>query len=79
MTTQLKRNAQYFAESLEKDKGLVLSASEVLDKNYDAMTKERIRLKDHSGKSRGTTWLVIGLVVGVTMACLWMFLLIRIT
>ncbi|KAF8513138.1 hypothetical protein BU17DRAFT_95631 [Hysterangium stoloniferum] len=79
MTAQLKRNAQHFAESLEKDKGVVLSASETLEKNYDTMARERIRLKDHSGKSRGTTWLVIAAVVGVAIAFVFTFLVIRIT
>ncbi|OBZ70579.1 hypothetical protein A0H81_09277 [Grifola frondosa] len=43
MATQLKRNAQHFAGSLEKDKAVVLEAQEKLERNHDVMTKERVR------------------------------------
>jgi Membrane fusion protein Use1 len=79
MATQLKRNAQQFSDSLDKDKSLVLSAADVLEKNYDSMTKERVRLRDHSGKSSGTTWMVFGALLVVSIAWVFMFFIIRLT
>ncbi|KAF8578030.1 hypothetical protein K439DRAFT_1363316 [Ramaria rubella] len=79
MATQLKRNTQFFSESLDKDKTLVQSAAEVLEKNYDSMTKERVRLKDHRGKSFGTTWMVFGSLLAVSIAWIFMFFIIRLT
>jgi len=79
MATQLKRNAVHFSESLDKDKSLVQSASEALEKNYDAMTASRTRLKQHTGKSWGTTWLVYGGLVAVCIAWVFMFFIIRLT
>lgn len=79
MATQLKRNAQHFSDSLDKDKTLVQSAAEVLEKNYDTMTKERVRLRDHRGKSFGTTWMVFGALLMVSVAWVVMFFVIRVT
>jgi Membrane fusion protein Use1 len=79
MATQLKRNAQHFSESLDKDKSLVQSAADVLEKNYDTMTKERVRLRDHRGKSFGTTWMVFGALLVVSIAWVCMFFIIRFT
>lgn len=79
MATQLKRNAVHFSESLDRDKSVVQSASEALEKNYDAMTATRVRLKEHSGKSWGTTWIVYGGLVAVSVAWVFMFFIIRLT
>jgi hypothetical protein len=79
MATQLKRNALHFSESLDKDKSFVQSASEAIEKNYDTMTKERTRLRDHTSKSSGTTWMVFGALAAVSVAWVFMFFIIRFT
>ena len=79
MATQLKRNAQHFSDSLDKDKSLVQSAAEALEKNYDTMTKERVRLRDHGGKSFGTTCMVFGALLVVSIAWVSMLFVIRLT
>lgn len=79
MATQLKRNALHFATSLENDKGVVLEAQEKLERNYDVMTKERIRLRDHHSKSWGTTWItILSIVVAIIGFVLTLFV-IRLT
>lgn len=79
MAEQLKRNTQYFSESLGKDKALVQTAAEALDKNYDSLSKEGQRLKTHSKKSFWTTWIVIAAVLVGCLAWIMMFIIIRIT
>ncbi|KII92205.1 hypothetical protein PLICRDRAFT_464542 [Plicaturopsis crispa FD-325 SS-3] len=59
MATQLKRNAMHFSESLARDQAVVDEAQEKLEGNYDVMKKERVRLRDHRGKSGSTTCLVL--------------------
>ena len=71
MATQLKRNAEHFSQTLEKDNALLLTTSQKIEENYDAMGKARVMLKDLTGKSGGTTWLVMAIVacvVGVFVA-----------
>ena len=79
MATQLKRNAVHFSESLDKDKSLVQSASEALEKNYDTMAGARVRLGDHRGKSFGTTWMAFGALAAISIAWVFMFFIIRFT
>ncbi|KAL0957063.1 hypothetical protein HGRIS_003161 [Hohenbuehelia grisea] len=64
MATQLRRNAVHFSETLAKDQALVKEAEEKLEGNFDVMKRERVRLRDHSGKSGSTTCLVIASVIG---------------
>ncbi|KAL4246616.1 USE1 family protein [Abortiporus biennis] len=79
MATQLKRNTMHFAASLEKDKDVVLDAQGKLDKNFDVMTKERVRLRDHSSKSWGTTWITLLSVIVALVGFILTFFVIRIT
>lgn len=79
MAAQLKRNAIHFATSLEKDKAVVLEAQEKVERNYDVMTKERVRLRDHRSKSWGTTWLVILSLVVALVGFMLTFFVIRLT
>ena len=79
MATQLKQNAMHFSESLNKDRALVQSASDALERNHDTMTRERVRLRDHRGKSFGTTWMIFGALATVSAAWLFMFFIIRFT
>lgn len=79
MAKQLKRNAMHFSESLEKDKAVLKDTEEKLDVNYDSLGKERIRLRDHRGKSGGTTCLVIMSIIIVIISFAVMLLVIRIT
>jgi SNARE protein 1 len=79
MAEQLKRNAMHFADSLEKDKGALKETEDRLDVNYDSLGKERIRLRDHRGKSKGTTWLVIVSIVVVLASFIVMLFIMRIT
>ncbi|KAI0708935.1 hypothetical protein C8T65DRAFT_649434 [Cerioporus squamosus] len=79
MATQLKRNAIHFAGALEKDKAVVLETQEKLERNHDVMSKERVRLRDHSSKSWGTTWITILSLLVVLVGFVMTFLIIRIT
>ena len=79
MVVQLKRNALHFSETLEKDKAIVEEAQQKLEGNFDVMQKERIRLRDHRGKSGSTTWLVVGIVLTVALLFVMIVLLIRLT
>jgi len=79
MAAQLKRNALHFADSLDKDKALVLEAEQKLERNHDVMKKERLRVRDHRSKSWGTTWIVILSVVVAAVGFVLTFFVIRIT
>ena len=79
MAEQLKRNAIHFSESLEKDKAVLKDAEEKLDVSYDSLGKERVRLRDHRGKSSGTTCLVIMSIVVVLISFIVMLFVIRVT
>lgn len=79
MATQLKRNALHLAEKLETDKGVVEGAKAKIEQNYDVMTKERVRLRDHRSKSWGTTWLVMLSMVVAVVGFLLAFCVIRLT
>ncbi|KAJ3568784.1 hypothetical protein NP233_g5492 [Leucocoprinus birnbaumii] len=77
MAAQLKRNAQHFANSLEEEKPLVEMTSEKLEENFGTMLKERIRLRDFRLKSKGSTWMVIGIVIAVLLLFVVMVGVIR--
>jgi len=79
MATQLRRNAVHFSDTLAKDQDLVKETQEKLEGNYDVMKRERVRLRDHRGKSGSTTCLVVASIVGVLVVFFLMFLLIRLT
>lgn len=79
MATQLKRNALHFSNSLANDAALVNTLDEKLERNYDVMKKERVRLRDHRGKSLGTTCLVMSSVVGVVAVFIVMVGIMRVT
>ncbi|KAH8107658.1 hypothetical protein BXZ70DRAFT_2744 [Cristinia sonorae] len=79
MATQLKRNALHFSNSLEKDKAVVQGAQEKLERNYDVMTKERKRLRDHHSKSWGTTWITILSIAVAIIGFFLTFFVIRFT
>lgn len=79
MAAQLKRNALHFADSLDKDKNVIESAQEKLESNLGGMKGERTRLRDHSGKSSHTTWMVVGSLLTVVLAWVFMFFIIRLT
>ena len=79
MATQLKRNAIHFAGSLEKDKAVVQDAQEKMERNYDGMTKERVRLRDHRSKSWGTTGIVILSLIVAVIDYFMTFFVIRMT
>jgi len=79
MATQLKRNAVHFADSLEKDKSLLLDTQEKLERNHDVMKKERLRVRDHRSKSWGTTWIVLLSIVVAAVGFVLTFLVIRVT
>lgn len=79
MATQLKRNAQHFSESLDKDKALVQETQEKLERNHDVMSKERVRVRDHHSKSWGTTWLVMLSMLVALVGFILTFFVIRLT
>jgi SNARE protein 1 len=47
--------------------------------NYDVMKRERVRLRDHRGKSIGTTCLTITSILVVTVAFVVMLFILRFT
>lgn len=79
MATQLKRNALHFSNSLEKDKALVQETQEKLERNFDVMSKERVRLRDHRSKSWGTTWIVVLSMLVAVIGFVLTFFVIRFT
>ncbi|KIP04625.1 hypothetical protein PHLGIDRAFT_15089 [Phlebiopsis gigantea 11061_1 CR5-6] len=79
MATQLRRNAQHFASSLDADKAVVQAAQEKIERNHDVMQTERVRLRDHHTKSWGTTWITVLSMVVVVAGFLISFFVIRIT
>lgn len=79
MATQLKRNAIHFSESLAKDQAVVEETQQKLEGNFDVMNKERVRLRDHRGKSGSTTCLVMLSVITVSGLFVLMVSLIRFT
>lgn len=79
MASQLKANAVHFSETLAKDQNIVRETEEKLSENYDSLSKERTRLKDHSAKSRGTSCLVFLSIIVVIVGFFLTFFVIRIT
>ncbi|KAF8634271.1 hypothetical protein AX17_004228 [Amanita inopinata Kibby_2008] len=79
MAVQLKRNALHFSDSLVKDKAIVEDTQEKLESNFDIMQKERVRLRDHRGKSGSTTCLVVAIVLVVGLLFALMVVMIRLT
>ncbi|PPR00092.1 hypothetical protein CVT24_008994 [Panaeolus cyanescens] len=77
MAQQLKRNAMHFSTSLAKDQAVVDDAQQKLELNHDVMMKERVRLRDHSGKSGSTTWLTFGIIIVVLLIFVLMISVIR--
>ena len=79
MATQLKRNAVHFSDTLARDQAVVEETKFKMESNYDSMYKERTRLRDHAGKSRGTTWLTLFSIIAVFVSFFIMFFIIRLT
>lgn len=77
MVAQLKRNATHFSTSLAKDQAVVEDAQQKLERNYDVMMKERVRLRDHRGKSGSTTCMVMAIVALVLVLFILMISVIR--
>ena len=79
MACQLRRNAEHFSTALAADQAVLRSTEEKIGENYDVMKRERVRLRDHRGRSLGTTCLTITSVLVVAVAFLVMFFLLRFT
>ena len=79
MATQLKRNAIHFSDTLTRDQVVVEETNLKMESNYDSMQRERTRLRDHSGKSRSTTWLTLFSIIAVFVSFFVMFFIIRLT
>lgn len=77
MSAQLKRNALHFASNLEKDKAAVEEAQSKIEGNLTFMEVQRARLKNFAGKSGGTTWLTLGIVLFVILVFVVMIGVIR--
>ncbi|KAI0316584.1 hypothetical protein OF83DRAFT_1126129, partial [Amylostereum chailletii] len=77
MARQLKANASHFSESLAADKAAMTDTDEKIAANYEVMKRERVRLRDHRGKSMGTTCLTLTSVFVVAIAFCVMFFVIR--
>lgn len=79
MASQLRKNAIHFGEALSRDQAVLKDVDEKIGSNYDMLTKERVRLRDHRSKSWGTTWITMGSVIAVIVVFIAMFLVIRVT
>ncbi|ETW81629.1 hypothetical protein HETIRDRAFT_439985 [Heterobasidion irregulare TC 32-1] len=79
MAGQLRRNAVHFSEVLARDQAIMSDAEEKIGANFDVMKKERVRLRDHRGKSMGTTCITLASIIAVVIAFIWMFFVIRLT
>ena len=79
MATQLKRNAIHFSDTLARDQAVVEETKLKMESNFDELHKERTRLRDHSGKSRNTTWLTLFSVIAVFISFIVMFFIIKFT
>lgn len=79
MAMQLKHNAIHFAGSLEKDKAVVLETQEKLERNFDVLSNQRVRLRDHRSKSWGTTWITLLSIVIAIVGFMLTFFVIRLT
>jgi len=77
MATQLKRNAQHFSASLEKDKAVIEETQEKMEGNLGLMMKEKIRLRDFRARSKGSLWMVMAIVVVVLVLFVVMVGVIR--
>lgn len=78
MASRLKMNSLEFSQLLEKDKSLLENAENQLDGNLSGMIKERDRLKAYKKSGGVTTWFVIGSVLAVLFAWLFMFAIMRV-
>jgi len=79
MAGQLRRNAERFSKALVVDQAVLRDAEEKMGTNYEVMKRERVRLRDHRGKSIGTTCLTITSVLVVTVAFVVMLFVLRFT
>jgi heme/copper-type cytochrome/quinol oxidase subunit 3 len=79
MTTQPKRNAIHFSDTLARDQAVVEETKLKMESNYDSMHEERTRLRDHTSKSRNTTWLTLFSIIAVFVSFFVMFFIIRFT
>ena len=77
MAAQLKRNAIHTSTSLARDRAVLEDLDVKVEANHEVMTKERTRLRDHSSKSSGTTWLSLGIILLVLLIFVVMVGLIR--
>ncbi|KAG0099806.1 hypothetical protein BGZ93_005880 [Podila epicladia] len=80
LVQQLKHNAQAIQQTLmdERDSGLLDSADQFLDRNLSRLGQARATLDIYSKQSRKTKWLIWGIVLGVSLVFVFMFLIIRI-
>lgn len=79
MAGQLRRNAEHFSTALAADQAVLRNTEEKIGANYDVMKRERVRLRDHRGRSLGTTCLTLASVLVVAVAFLVMFFILRFT
>ncbi|KAF9914509.1 hypothetical protein BX616_008140 [Lobosporangium transversale] len=77
---QLRHNALAIHQTLadEQKSGLLDDADHALDTNISRLGKERTRLELYSKQSRKTTWMIWGIVFGVSIVFVFMFFIIRI-
>ncbi|WVF71224.1 hypothetical protein IAT40_006024 [Kwoniella sp. CBS 6097] len=79
MSHRLKLNAVHFSNSLEKEKGILETSQEVLEKNLASTRSSKKQLSSVSKKGRGTTCLTLGVVILVLVLFIWTYMLIRFT
>ncbi|TEB19653.1 hypothetical protein FA13DRAFT_1767107 [Coprinellus micaceus] len=77
--TSLHGTRLHFADALEKDKAVVEAALGKVEGNLGFMEGQRKRLRDFAGKSGGTTWLTLGIVLAVLLLFVVMVGFIRLT
>jgi len=79
MARQLKRNAIHFSTSLGNDRAVVEDAEVKIEKNYDVLQGQRMKLRDRTSGGWKNTCLVVGIVVVVLVGFLLVVMIIRVT
>ncbi|KAF9407321.1 hypothetical protein BGZ94_002751 [Podila epigama] len=80
LVQQLKHNAQAIQQTLldERESGLLDDADQSLDRNLSRLGKARATLDRYAKQSNKTKWIIWGIVFGVSVVFVFMFLVIRI-
>ena len=75
----MKRNEIHFSNSLARDQVAVEKTKLKMEFSFDEIHKEWTMLRDHSEKSRQTTWFTLFSVIALFISFIVMFFIIKFT